>query len=544
MKSARAPALALVTGVALVGCGSTDSIEDRVSSAFATAFPRGVAVASPLDVTEAPNPGPAALRTGVRAPASVVSSHASATQTIDALLDGTLSVSRSFDPEHFRSQAGTAGCFGPTLLYENHPDGTTPNSGQLPSGDLGLWVDTDSFTGHACAAAQLNARMNGISEHTQAALTGLASLLAVADAAGLTAPGAGESLDLVSQMNAAGVADTTFSTATVALDADGSVWSYTLAFSYAPGTVDYPSGVSGLDMRVSLRHAPGADENAYKGLVTWQVEDVMNGGNCPKVDNADATNPVTLIGSLLYEREGADDLNTQLKSGQFCGHDLAAGTGLDADGLADGGDTYQMGTNDDGWGNGFVVFGADYDPTTLEGEYTFAWQAGPMDSHSRIFNVGINYHDTEQRIDGEAYFGYGARVATTDGTIQGMICNWAGPGNDHTLVERAQRQFVSYDADTEKFTVSTGGSDIVYAPTVACTYDTAGSGGSFLYDRDLDNTLSDESAATVDVTDPAGAGLAFDLFPASTSAYAGMDVEDAIDARGYDVPVPPTPSVP
>ena len=79
---------------------------------------------------------------------------------------------------------------------------------------------------------------------------------------------------------------------------------------------------------------------------------------------------------------------------------------------------------------------------------------------------------------------------------------------------------------------------------MSCTYDTAGSGGTFLYDRDLDSDLGDESTATVDVTDPVSAGLAFDLFPASTSTYAGMTIEDAIAARNYDVPVPPTPTIP
>ncbi len=530
----------------LTGCGGGSSSDNTTGGAFNASFPQGLAVASPVDVnTGSVTISSAGGKKKIKAAGSTtVPSYQWATDQINDLLTGALSVASTFDPQVFRTQPRTASCFGPTLKYSDHPDGAVPNSGELPSGDLGIWVETDSVSGDACAAAQLNARMNSISAQAQAALVGLASLITVADASSIAAPTAGDTVDLTSQMNAAGIADTTFTAASVSLNGAGTVWSYELAFTYAPSGITYPSGVSALDMKVWLQHAPGATANEYKGRMSYQVEDVMTGGTCPLSDPSDATNPVTLVGSLLYERGSATELNVQLKTGQFCGHDLATTTGFDSDGLADGSDTYDAASNPYGWGNNFVVFGAKYDPQTLKGDYSFAWQAGPMDSHSRIFNVGINYDSTNDRLDGEAYFGYGATVGTTDGRIQGMICNWAGPGSSHTLQEYAQREFISYDAASERFTVASGGADITYAPTNSCTYDTAASSGSFLYDRDLDSDLSDESVTTVDVTDPVGAGLAFDLFPASTSTYAGMAIEDAIAARGYTVPTPPTPTIP
>jgi hypothetical protein len=49
--------------------------------------------------------------------------------------------------------------------------------------------------------------------------------------------------------------------------------------------------------------------------------------------------------------------------------------------------------------------------------------------------------------DGEAFYGYGDDIATTDGTLKGLICNWAGPGGTRRLeTSYAQRQFVAFDA--------------------------------------------------------------------------------------------------
>jgi hypothetical protein len=93
---------------------------------------------------------------------------------------------------------------------------------------------------------------------------------------------------------------------------------------------------------------------------------------------------------------------------------------------------------DDGWANNFSIFRADFNPVNNAGTYAYSWQAGAGDSHSRVLNVGIAGPDALQ---GDAWFGFGQSLlsgAELAGTINGFICNWAGPGADHSLIERAR----------------------------------------------------------------------------------------------------------
>ena len=175
-------------------------------------------------------------------------------------------------------------------------------------------------------------------------------------------------------------------------------------------------------------------------------------------------------------------------------------------------------------------------PVSGAGHYSYSWQAGVNDSHSRVLNVGLNDFDP---MDGVAWYGYGQSFdngAQDAGQINGFICNWAGPGNNHTLLNMAQRQSLIYSAATDQFVVSDGGSNITYAPTVACVY-SSDEGGSFLYDRDLDGELGDESADTVDVG--TGEQLPLDLAPPENSVYFGMDIEDVILRSGFMPPESP-----
>jgi hypothetical protein len=54
-----------------------------------------------------------------------------------------------------------------------------------------------------------------------------------------------------------------------------------------------------------------------------------------------------------------------------------------------------------------------FDPDDLGGHYSMVWPAGPLDSHSRILNVGL-----EAKTAGESYFDFGDPVDTPkeDGT--------------------------------------------------------------------------------------------------------------------------------
>ena len=219
---------------------------------------------------------------------------------------------------------------------------------------------------------------------------------------------------------------------------------------------------------------------------------------------------VTDNGSLHYVRSSATELSFQNRFGQFCGagasgltEPLPSTAGISGNVVSPG--TRLVMT----WGNNFSVFTADFDPTTLAGEYSYSWQAGYGDSDSRILNLNLTAST------GTAYFGYGPEFTTsTSGVIDGFYCNWAGPGG-HSKAQYAQKQTMTLAAGLWGPDVST----ITYAPTNSCIYDGS---GSFTYDRDLSGVIDGSDVAIVS---------ALGLF------NGGADVSLAITGDGY---VPPT----
>ena len=180
------------------------------------------------------------------------------------------------------------------------------------------------------------------------------------------------------------------------------------------------------------------------------------------------------------------------------------------------------------WADNFSVFTAEFDPSTQLGNYAYSWQAGSGDSHARVLAVGL-----ETAAGGEAYFGFGDPVqASLGGAIKGFLCNWAGPGNTHSppdFSSYAQRQWLTRDSGGRYVIAEPSHSNITYAPTNACMYDGA---GSFVYDRDHDGDLADETAETSAVM-VSGTTLGFDLMTASEGEAT---ITEHITARGYDLP--------
>lgn len=444
--------------------------------------------------------------------ATYVPSYIAAANRINALLNGsaTARTTTVFNATRFLSSPVDAGCYGPQLLYQGHPDGT-PANGTLPSGDLGMWSTTDTSTGHVCAAAQLDARMDSITQRTSMGLMTLASLINVASTAGKSLPAAGSSLTLTSDMNST-FTTMTFTSATVAQSSAG-VWTYTVQFTFIDASL------LSHNAEIKLTHTPGTSRTSYTGLLTYAVtRGTVNMLNCPAISGGTVD-----VGTLQYTRSGSTSVTIVQREGNYCGtgtaSNLAASVAtLKSDGQLDPTATWN-GTR--GWANNFNRFGAVYDPTTLAGNYALGWQAGSQDGNSRIFNIGLNYNSTTTVRDGEAYFGYGTDITTSDGKIQGFICNWAGPGNSHTLKDFYQRQNISFNDTTGKWGLSLGAassSNITYAPTNTCI----NTGSTFLYDRNLNSVLGDD---TVTVTTP-------DLQGKGTSATIPL----AITARGMVTP--------
>lgn len=495
----------------LAAC-SSGSDSSSTSSEGTTAFPSNLAVASPFDTTSETASSLSALKSS--SSGSFISSYAWATARIELLLSGASTSSCTFDPELFLTEEENAGCFGPVIAYQAHPDATSSadpkyNGSVLP-GDAGIWTEEDSTTGHACAAAELNARMEGIRDQSLASLTGLASLICVINANGYSMP-SNSTLDLTAEMTALGITDTTFNGASIShSDSTGSdQYSYALDFVYAPSSGSY-------DIVVDMIHEPGSTVGAYQGRLSFMVNDSATGGNCP-------TSDITRNGSLLYEATSKTDLSVEVRSAEFCGHDSDGFT----DGLVDPSKKYDASSNPTGWGDGFNLFTADYDPSTLNGNYAFSWQAGPLDDNSRVFNVVVTTGATSGVSEGQAFYGYGDEIESADGGIQGFICNWSGPNADHTLQALAQAQSVSYDSTSGTFTSTDA--DITYAPTNSCEHV---ADGSFIVDRDLDNDLTDEDP-TQDLLE--------DLFDAEDTDGDGTvnTIAETIEAEGFTPPVAP-----
>ncbi len=529
----------------MVGCGGGTG-SASVGATFSE-FPLGLAIASPLDAT-----GEVAVAARARPDTLfawaedtlrqmrsdwqnkdllaliqdtlVSDAHAAvkaprytwATLRIQSLLDGSGTPAAAFSPGKFLLQGNDAACYGPQVVYENNPNAVLPNAGTLPTGDVGFWRDTDdtttavaTATGQACASAQLNARMTGVSWRANQSLMGLAIVLRRLYATGATLPAAGATVNLLASMPV--IPNVTWTAASINQLTAGT-YGYTLSLSYVDGgAVSHP-------ITITLSHTPGSDGSHYSGLMTYTVGDKFMGGNC-----GGGLNDVTVIGTLKYTRNGLTSMDLAQRQGQYCGGSVTIAGKQDVS----GGATHGLLLPTSAWDDNFSRLGATYNPINLAGSYLYAWQAGSGDSHARIMQLRLNSSTS----DGESFYGYGNSIQTTTGTIQGMICNWAGPGGTHnpTATEYAQRQFVRWNNTTELWEVPAGGSDIRYAPTNSCLYDGT---GTFKYDRNLNSSFADEVAADWNVTNT-GAGTDLDLFEKGAS----LTIQAAITARGY---VPPS----
>lgn len=500
----------LVSCLGLAACGGGSGAVGT-STGNPIYFPSGLAIASPFDRTTSED-GTAALNLRQKDQAGrFISRYEDATSRIDRLLQGSDPSDCLFDPVTFLTLPRDAQCYGPRIAYEAHPDATGPAdpgyNGILPPGDVGLWTEADPETGHACAAAELNARLEFLRHRSVAALSGLASLICTARSNGLAIP-QNATLDLVNETNRLGIPDVTFEEATIThSEATGrDEWSYSLRLSLTRNGRFH-------EISVTLTHTPGPTGESYEGQLSTQVnEQIDPPGNCPSSEQ-------TYNGSLVYDRPAADDLQVDLRAGHFCGHDSDGTT----DGIVDPAKKYDPETNPTGWANNFSIFRADFNPSSTEGNYLYAWQAGARDGYTRTLNAVSSQGASDESLEGDAFYGFGDDIEVTDGGITGFFCNWAGPkgsfnrGTDFRSL--AQHQSMTLNQTTGKFDATE--SQITYAPVSSCEYDGA---SDFRYDSDGDGTID---------TDPTEA-RSHDLI--SLEDRDGDGLSDAIAVTGFVLP--------
>lgn len=462
-------------------CGSSSSSSDEVTADTTTSatVPGDVVISSPTASTAADSA--LSLKSIFKAVGDASSDdYVAKREAIQELITGagdcsfTLSIPSADSPE----------CYGPRVNYEGHPDGA-PASGQLPVGDTGIWNSTEGE--EACAAAKMNELVAKVSSKADNMVKLFAAMACAGRKAELELPAVGAELDLTDAMNTYVVPEVSLLTVSSAVisrladDADGNA----VYQSVITSTFDLPGGER--TSTVTLTHVPtSVDNSTYKGkLLMSLVRADADGAGC---DVGTGSQDAAVI---AYSKGSATDVRYEVNFGEFCG----TADPFDAD---DELVTTSEGDDPNGWLSNwhYGLFGLN--PTAGTGAVSFAWQAGSADSHTRVFNVSteVDAEDADA-LTGTAYFGYGPAIGDeTDeaprGSILGMICNWAGPGNTHTPLEIIQRQTISKAAGED--TWASASTNILYAPSNSCD---AAIGDNFVYEA-----VGGGDAAAVDGTNP------------------------------------------
>lgn len=452
---------------------------------------------------------------------------AAATTLIGKVLDGDTSVSLASVIQLgalFGQGGGNAACYGPSLDYASHQDaGPGPAAGRLPGGDLGLWLATEPGSGEPCAVAQMDRRIDGAKAQGLQALI-VAALMrgTVARSNTLAMPAAESSTDLTSALGsvfatALPLVPVTVEQASIALDGAGQ---YTYRLVLSGGT-----GIQAKRGEMTLRHAPGASAAAYTGTLQvagFMLDNDAAFGCTDQVDAGTGAFKVARVSTLKYSRSGST-IEFGSRSASYCGHpDTATAGGLASQVAAFAGDgqldpavkisgTAKAASK--GWRGNFTRYAAAYDKDSGAGSFLLAWQAGTGDSHARAMAATATASGGARTV--KAYYAYAADVATTTGALQGMICNWAGPGNSHVPAASFQSQAATLAAGATTFVLDS--SLITYAPTVSC------SSTSTQYDVDANGTLAAGE----------GVGTAAQL---DVPAGSGTTVDAEIRSRGYTPP--------
>ena len=439
---------------------------------------------------------------------------ASEAQTVAAFIDDvangkTVPTSDNLDLTAFFNNGANASCYAPRIAYTNHDDaaaGSGLGNGSMPAGDTGMIEKTDNATGQPCSAAQLNALIDPVKKRANAALIIAAYMRA---SASNRVPAEGKSDDHTTGINTWFQDKKLFSKGVT-----GSIDSATI--SKSGGTYTYQVVASATDaskvkykLLVKMAYKPSATESAqFTGVATYVTytskyadgSDVacLNGVatvNTPTSwDNAKIWNPQALsgtagekvqVGTLRFLRSAATKVDLTSREATYCldggadnlnaKTDPSANFALTSDNELDQAVDFTSKAN--GWiqqGRGFTRYGASFNPSTAEGNYKFAWQAGVQDSHSRMFVASVAYNSQSDTRTGQAAFGFsGAMNQAGDATsadLKGMICNWAGPGSQHNPGGNFQYQRITLAADSSTWAIDStaGANKIDYAPVNLC----------------------------------------------------------------------------
>lgn len=329
-------------------------------------------------------------------------------------------------------QSSRANCYGPQVNFTAHAH--DDSSGQLPTGDLGIWNPTEN--GEACISAQLSGQMKGAVSYIDLAQFIGAGIGCVANKNSLTFPASeGDVLDVTSNMS---------NIITVNQD----------ALTVTQATVTRESNSNGNPVYVT--YLTGTTQNSNKSIeirikhISLSADDSLNKGKISvKVTDSSSTDGA----SLEYEKQSATSGLLLLKKIRF---------------NSAGQNPFVSNSNysvdfSKSWSSTGEQLRAEMNPKDYTGKYSYAWQAGNGDSHARVFNVIISASNSN--LSGTGFFGFGPTVQNEAGSIDGMICAWTGPGHSHSPATEVQRQNIILN--NGKFEVS-GASLTTFDPVPSC----------------------------------------------------------------------------
>ena len=104
-------------------------------------------------------------------------------------------------PKKMKGSGGSVNCFGPELVYVNHPSDSS-SDGTLPTGDLGIWTAySDNATEEACAVGQMNMLLRKVGRKVDLAMGITAMMICAAKNDGLKKPAVdGDALDVTASV--------------------------------------------------------------------------------------------------------------------------------------------------------------------------------------------------------------------------------------------------------------------------------------------------------------------------------------------------------
>ncbi len=450
---------------------SSSSTTTTTDSSMVTAIPSNLSVSSNTESGSS-----VSSRTAGRSFASEINDdndpkkHKDKVARLKAVLNSTdIGQCHKAIPKKMKGSGGKyVSCYGPDLVYVNHPSDNSTD-GTLPGGDLGIWTAyNDNTTQEACAVGQMNLLMDKIGRKVDLAMGITAMMICAAKNDGLTKPTIdGDALDVtasVAKTKISGRGGMKVSEATLKRSklASGKI-KYT---SKLEGSFTYNSTQQ--KFKIKFQHVPDTDSTSSgatgEGLVQmWQDGVSATDGNC-------GSDPYDVVTSVAYKNT-SDNLSFRAVKAKFA-NSMTKNEFFDSTGEVVG--TSSADNSSAGWCADFNVVRANIDKNGF-GKVGYAWQAGKSDGYTRTFNIKTVYNSADNQT-GNAFFGFNPHPDNSSGTnkyrstnIDRMICNWAGPGNNHTGVAKIQRQKLSY-ASTANVWKSIQ-DNITFAPTTSCDFD-------------------------------------------------------------------------